>query len=52
MLISEWDERKDLEAFIGSRDFVILQGMRILLREDPLAVLDEIAARECVPLTR
>jgi quinol monooxygenase YgiN len=50
MLISEWDERRDLEAFLSSRDFLILQGMRILLREDPFAVLDEIAARVSVPL--
>lgn len=44
-LISEWDERRDVDAFVASRDFLILKGMRILLREDPQAVLDEIAVR-------
>jgi quinol monooxygenase YgiN len=52
MLISEWDERRDVEAFLGSRNFLILTGMRILLREDPQAVLDEITARTRVSLKR
>ena len=49
-LISEWDERRDVEAFLASRNFLILTGMRILLREDPQAVLDEITARTRVSL--
>lgn len=44
-LISEWEERCDVETFLASRDFLILKGMRILLREDPQAVVDEVATR-------
>ena len=50
MLVSEWDDRQDVDAFFGSRDFVILAGMRILLREEPRAVLDEVLVRTRVPL--
>src|SRR4029453_11459010 len=49
-LISEWDDRGDVETFLGSRNFLILTGMRILLREDPQAVLDDVAVRTRVSL--
>jgi quinol monooxygenase YgiN len=32
MLLSEWQTRYDLESFLTSREFLILKGMRILLR--------------------
>jgi quinol monooxygenase YgiN len=51
-LVSEWDERRDVEAFVASRDFLIIKGMRMLLREDPQAVLDEIASRERLSFKR
>jgi quinol monooxygenase YgiN len=51
-LISEWDDRRDVETFLGSRNFLILTGMRILLREDPQAVLDDVAVRTRVSLKR
>jgi quinol monooxygenase YgiN len=50
-LISEWDERRDVDAFLSSQDFQILRGMRILLREEPQAVLDEVAQRTRLSFT-
>ena len=52
VLMSEWDERRDVEEFLASRDFLILKGMRILLREDPQALLDDVRSRTQVPLKR
>ena len=44
-LISEWDERHDVDGFLSSCDFLVLKGMRILLRDDPQVVLDQVASR-------
>jgi quinol monooxygenase YgiN len=52
MLISEWDDRRDVDAFLGSHNFLILTGMRILLREDPHAVLDDVSVRTRLSLKR
>jgi quinol monooxygenase YgiN len=52
ILVSEWDERRDVDAFLASRDFLILKGMRILLREAPHAVLDEIVNRTRMSLNQ
>jgi quinol monooxygenase YgiN len=43
--VSEWDERNSLDAFLTSREFAILLGMRILLRDDPVILVDDIRAR-------
>jgi len=51
-LISEWRQRRDLDGFLGSHDFLILKGMRMLLRQEPEAVLDEIVTRKSVPFNR
>jgi quinol monooxygenase YgiN len=51
-LVSEWDTRQALDGFLASREFLILKGMRILLREDPEAVLDEVVARARLRLGR
>lgn len=51
-LISEWEMRRDLDGFLASRDFLILQGMHILLREEPQAMLDEVVARKKVAFSR
>jgi quinol monooxygenase YgiN len=40
--VSEWDSRDALDGFLASREFLILQGMRMVLRDDPQVVLDEI----------
>ena len=48
-MVSEWNGRRDLENFLASREFLVLQGMRILLREEPEAVLDEVVVRSTMP---
>ena len=44
-LVSEWDSREALDSFLTSREFLILQGMRMVMRDDPQVVLDEILVR-------
>jgi quinol monooxygenase YgiN len=49
-LVSEWDSREGLDGFLGSREFLILQGMRVVLREEPQVILDEILLRSRISL--
>jgi quinol monooxygenase YgiN len=49
-LVSEWDSREGLDGFIASREFLILQGMRVVLRDDPQVILDEILLRSRMSL--
>ena len=49
-LVSEWDSREALDGFISSREFLILQGMRMVLRDDPQVILDEILVRSRMSL--
>jgi quinol monooxygenase YgiN len=51
-LVSEWDSRPALDGFLASREFLILRGMRMLLREDPEAILDEVVGRARLRLGR
>jgi quinol monooxygenase YgiN len=44
-LVSEWHTARDAEVFFGSRDFQIFKGVRILLKEEPVIVLDEVGSR-------
>jgi quinol monooxygenase YgiN len=44
-LASEWQSASDAEAFLGSRDFQIFRGVRILLKDEPVVVIDNIASR-------
>ena len=50
-LVSEWDSREALDGFLASREFLILQGMRMVLRDDPQVILDEILLRTRLPLS-
>jgi quinol monooxygenase YgiN len=50
-LVSEWDSREGLDGFIASREFLILQGMRMVLRDDPQVILDEILLRSRMSLS-
>jgi quinol monooxygenase YgiN len=45
MIASEWSDADAAEAFFGSREFQIFKGVRILMREDPFIVLDDVRAR-------
>jgi quinol monooxygenase YgiN len=44
-LISEWNSGGEAEVFFNSREFRVFKGIRILLREEPVIVLDEIQSR-------
>jgi quinol monooxygenase YgiN len=50
-LVSEWRNQHDLENFVASGEFLVLRGMRILLREEPEAIIDEVTARAPMPFT-
>jgi len=45
MLLSEWHSVATADLFFNSRDFQIFKGIRILLREEPVIVLDEVQSR-------
>jgi quinol monooxygenase YgiN len=49
-LVSEWDSREALDDFLESREFLIIQGMRMVLRDDPQVILDEILVRSRMSL--
>jgi quinol monooxygenase YgiN len=42
---SEWTETTAAEAFLSSREFQIFKGIRILLRNEPVIVLDDVRTR-------
>lgn len=44
-LVSEWRSSADADGFIGSREFQIFKGIRIMLRGEPVVVFDEVQAR-------
>ena len=44
-LASEWREAGDADAFFNSREFQIFKGIRILLRDEPYIVFDDVRAR-------
>jgi quinol monooxygenase YgiN len=44
-LVSEWDDRQTFDRFLRSRELDILQGMRILLRDDPHVTVDDVVTR-------
>lgn len=44
-LLSEWQSADDADAFLNSKGFQAFRGIRILLRGEPLIILDEVQAR-------
>ena len=42
---SEWTATVDADAFFNSREFRMFKGIRMLLRDEPVIVLDEISTR-------
>jgi quinol monooxygenase YgiN len=45
IVASEWHDANAAEAFFESREFQIFKGVRILMREEPYIVLDDVRAR-------
>jgi quinol monooxygenase YgiN len=45
MVVSEWIDPATAEAFVASCDFRVFRGIRILLRDQPVIVLDDIRTR-------
>ena len=45
MVASEWLDPATADAFFASGDFRVFRGIRILLRDQPLIVLDDIRTR-------
>ncbi len=44
-VFSEWHSTDTADVFFNSRDFQIFKGIRILLRDEPVIVLDEVRSR-------
>jgi quinol monooxygenase YgiN len=44
-VLSEWQSTDAANAFLESRGFQLLRGIRMLLRGEPLVVLDEVQQR-------
>jgi quinol monooxygenase YgiN len=44
-MMSEWQEANDADAFFNSREFQIFRGIRILLRDEPYIVFDDVRTR-------
>ena len=45
LIASEWADTASADAFFSSREFQIFKGIRILLRDEPIIVLDDIRTR-------
>jgi quinol monooxygenase YgiN len=45
VVASEWSDTNAAEAYFGSREFQIFKGVRILMRDEPFIVLDDVRAR-------
>ena len=44
-LTSEWRTREALDELLSSPEFLVLQGMRMLLDREPQTVVDEVVVR-------
>ena len=51
MILSEWHSATQADAFFASRDFLVFKGIRILLRGDPLVVMDDVKSRTTRPFS-
>ena len=45
VLVSEWNDPGHADTFFSSREFQIFKGIRILLRDEPYMVLDDVRTR-------
>jgi quinol monooxygenase YgiN len=44
-VLSEWQTAASADSFFASREFQIFKGIRILLREEPVIVIDDVRSR-------
>ena len=44
-VISEWQAAEDVHAFVGSKDFRLFRGIQMLLRGEPLLIVDDVLVR-------
>lgn len=44
-VLSEWRSAETADEFFNSRDFQVFKGIRILLRDEPVLVFDEVRTR-------
>jgi quinol monooxygenase YgiN len=44
-VFSEWQSTDTADVFFSSREFQIFKGIRILLRDEPVIVFDEVRSR-------
>lgn len=52
MLLSEWSDFESASTYFDSHEFHVFRGLRILFRDEPHVVLDEIGARVTKTLRR
>jgi quinol monooxygenase YgiN len=45
VLITEWADRATFDRFVSSREFHILRGMQILMRDEYCLVVDDVLSR-------
>ena len=45
LLITEWADRGTFDRFVASREFHILRGMQILMRDEVSFVVDDVLTR-------
>jgi len=44
-VLSEWQTAASADNFFASREFQIFKGMRILMRDEPVLVIDDVRSR-------
>ena len=44
-VLSEWQTAASADSFFASREFQIFKGMRILMRDEPVLVIDDVRSR-------
>jgi len=44
-VLSEWQTAASADSFFASREFQIFKGIRILLRDEPVIVIDDVRSR-------
>ena len=44
-MVSEWQTAASADSYFASREFQIFKGIRILMRDDPVIVMDDVRSR-------